>query len=283
MEKIDFDKTIKKFNIIYTPKREESIKLYELTKKCMDKNKIHVNENILERINNCSEIMCYDLNEKGKIFKRFSCKDKFCAICQRDETIKMTHKLIICSKYLIQEQNKALILLTLELPACDKDELNYMLDVLTKSYRHMTRLKRMKAMHKGSYRKNIIKYDEINDKYYLSMKVIIAVTKSYFKNRNYISRKEWEFLWKQAVENITKKEVNQGISAISKKINENDLENEIFNFCNLPNVEFYNNEEVYSVLRKAIKNRQLANPLNIFIEVFDKYENGELDYIKYLD
>ena len=61
------------------------------------------------------------------------------------------------------------------------------------------------------------------------------------------------------------------------------MENEIFNFCNLPNVEFYNNEEVYSVLRNAIKNRQLANPLNIFIEVFDKYENGELDYIKYLD
>lgn len=256
-------------------------KHYDIMKRCVEAEKINVGKNALINVNQCMNAMIIDYNEnfsKKKLYKAIRCKDRFCPTCQKIESRKMSFKLLICSRYVIQVKKKSLIFVTFTIPNCEGNNLRQTISNLIKAWKHMTRLKKMKCI-KGYYRKIEITHNKEKNNYHPHIHLIIAVNRSYFKNREYVSHDEWVDFWKQSYENVAKIKMDQKPLVDVKRVYDEGAAFEITKYCAKPCAEFYEDEDVYSNMRNAVKGKQLVSPGGLFKEAFDLFENDELDYL----
>jgi plasmid rolling circle replication initiator protein Rep len=257
-------------------------KHYDIMKRCVEAEKISVGKNALMNVNQCMNAMIIDYNEnfsKKKLYKAIRCKDRFCPICQKIEARKMSFKLLICCRWIVQVKKKSLIFVTLTIPNCEDEVLRQTISNLIKSWAHMTRLKKIKKMLKGSYRKIEITYNKEKNNYHPHIHLMIAVNRSYFKNKEYVSHDEWKTLWQQSYENVTKIKMDQEPYVDVKRVYDEGAAFEITKYCAKPFAEFYEDEDVYATMRNAIKGKQLVAPRGLFAEAFELFENDELDYL----
>ena len=266
----------------YVNNKKTSLRHYDIMKRCVDSEKIKVGKNTLQSVEQCFNAVVYDYDKEfknKKIHRVIRCKDRFCPICQKIDGRKRAYELLICSRWIIQIKKKALIFLTLTVPNCEGNELRNTIDVLIKSWAHMTRLKRVKNCVKGSYRKIEVTYNVTQDDYHPHLHLMIAVNRSYFKSKNYITQNDWSLFWKQSVENVSKKELDQIPIVDVKAIGDEGATFEIAKYCAKPTAEFYYDEDVYSIMRNAVKRKQLVAAKGLFAEAIEKFNDGELDFL----
>lgn len=267
------------------------------------KNKI--SEKNLERIQNCGSFLLFhtdERKEKKKLVHANNCENRFCPICAYKKSRKDAMKISIMLKKL--ENDCQFLFLTLTSPNVVSDNLSEEIKEYNESFKRMTKLKPFMGAVTGYVRKLEITYDgnkkitkemyekkkkyydnlglytgDLNpnyNKYHPHFHVLLAVKKSYFSGGMYLKQIEWLKMWRSAKrdESITqvdvrKLDMKKGILEIAKYSSKDS--------------DYLIDKDVFDVMYKALKGRQVITYNGLFKEAAKLYKKGDLDYLKEID
>jgi plasmid rolling circle replication initiator protein Rep len=263
-----------------------------------------VSEKNLNRIHECGSFLLFhtdERKEKKRLVHSNSCKNRFCAMCAYKNARKDAMKISIMLKYL--ENNCQFLFLTLTSPNVTSDNLADEITDYNKAFKRFSELKlfrgavvgyirKLEIVYDGSkkitkemYKKKKEYYDNLGlyagdknsnyNKYHPHFHVLLAVKKNYFSN-NYIKRDTWLEMWQKAKrdESITqvdvrKLDMKKGVSEIAKYSSKDS--------------DYLMSQEVFDVMYKALKGRQIITYNGVFKESAKLYKKGDLDYLKDID
>lgn len=235
-----------------------------------------VSEKNLERIQNCGSFLLFhtdERKEKKKLVHANNCENRFCPMCAYKKSRKDAMKISIMLKYL--ENDCQFLFLTLTSPNVASDNLSEEIQDYNKAFKRFSELKLFKNAVVGYIRKLEITYNNETNTYHPHFHVLLAVKKNYFSN-NYIKRDTWLEMWQKAKrdESITqvdvrKLDMKKGILEIAKYSSKDS--------------DYLMSQEVFDVMYKALKGRQIITYNGVFKESAKLYKKGDLDYLKDID
>lgn len=189
------------------------------------------------RLRDCGKLLRYRVYEDGtKVLDAMtSCRVRLCPICTWRRSLKIYAQTREIVNEMARRYDYRFVMLTLTVKNCTADSLNSCIDMMIKGWRRFTNLDNVKRVCKGWYRSLEIVHDvypyitdemyygnpdkhiksrkkwydshgyrvgDSNpnyDMYHPHFHVLIAVNKSYFKSRDYMSQKTFATLWKQSI------------------------------------------------------------------------------------
>lgn len=191
----------------FTPKRKYSILLSESFSRLGKDRKS-------ERVKECGTFLEFrkslqDLSDKT-IPYRLSvanfCRERLCPMCAWRRSLKIFGQV---SRIMNEIEDKyAFIFLTLTVPNCSGDDLSETIDKLHKGFHRLFNYKRVKTASFGFFRalevtRNKNPKSKSYGTYHPHFHIIIAVSKRYFKDRDYIARDDWLQLWQRAMQDFS--------------------------------------------------------------------------------
>ena len=242
----------------------------------------HVKEGQMDLIKNCNTFLSFVTDktlEKKKLYKANPCKNRFCPICAWRKARKDALGLSLMMQYILQEESKSFIFLTLTTPNVTAEHLESEIKAYNHSFQKMFKRKRVNSIAKGYVRKLEITYNKERDDYNPHFHVLIAVNRSYFKDtKSYISQKEWLNLWRDVTDmpEITQVQV--------QKIRQNNNK-ELYEMAKYSgkDSDYLINQKVFDAFYKSLKGKQVLVYSGLFKDAKKKLKNGDLDYLKEID
>lgn len=160
-----------------------------------------VDPNKAERMKNCAEYLAFHRKEGGGLVlhdARF-CRVRLCPVCQWRRSLKTYAQM---SQVLEVSHNEGYkhIMLTLTMKNCNGSDLSVSIDRLLLGFNRLSKYKAFKQAVKGWYRGCEVTHNIHSDTFHPHLHVILAVNKSYFCGRTYISQKKWAELWQRALQ-----------------------------------------------------------------------------------
>lgn len=258
----------------YTTKKNQNLNLITFIDK-------HVSEANRLRISECGsylEFLGDATMENKKLYKSNFCTNRFCPMCSWRKTKKDTLQISILMEYLKKEVGYEFIFLTLTAPNVSGEKLNDEIKDFNKSFKRLSERNEFIKINKGYVRKLEITYNKKENTYHPHFHIIVAVTKSYFKSKDYLSKKKFLELWKECKrdETITQVDVRKIDISDKKAISE------IAKY-GAKDSDYTISQEVFDIFYKVLKGKQLVTYNGTFKEVLKLYKNGDLDYFKEID
>lgn len=220
---------------------------------------------------------------KSKIVKANRCKDKFCAICQKVQSIKNELSLQVIYDYVKDVTDYQFIFVTFTAPNIKAEELIKELDDYKLALDRFFKNKRIKKINKGYVAKLEITYSLERDDYHPHFHTIMAVPKNYFENPSiYIKHSDMLEIWKKAKQDNTitqlnvKKVKNKNVSGISSEILE-------LSKYLVKSEDYLSSLEIFETLYNSTYRRRAFRFGGIFRDGYKKFKNGELEKYKKLD
>lgn len=263
-----------------------------------------VSGNSYDLIKNCGSflMMKSDITKEiMKVHKADFCKNRFCPMCAWRKANKDALAISVMMEYIVEEQDKDFLFLTLTAPTVPADQLEDEIQKFNAAFKKMFERKELKTIVKGYIRKLEVTYDseqfitkkmykgrqnyydrkglKFGDdnpnygKYHPHFHVLIAVNKSYFVDaKSYLSRERWLELWQDATgdDSITQVDIRK-----FKKHQKGTEINEIAKYSAKDN-DYLQSEEVFEVFYLALKGKRLLVYSGVFKDANTKYKNGEL-------
>lgn len=150
-----------------------------------------------ERLRNCASLLEFTKTEGGlKLHNANFCRVRLCPICQWRRSLKtfgQVYKIVS-----VAQHDYAFIFLTLTVKNCEGMELKCTLDELSKSWDRFIKYKDIKNIVKGFYRGTEVTHNLTDNTYHPHFHCLLAVNKSYFTSRDYLSQPKWRALWRKA-------------------------------------------------------------------------------------
>lgn len=260
----------------------------------------------VERISTCGDFIellgDFEMENK-KIHTANFCGNRFCPMCSWRTACKDSLEISILMDHLRKEENKEFIFLTLTTPNVKGDSLEEEIKKYNKSFEKLMKRKEVKALVKGYIRKLEVTYQKEKyitkelwkrkkdyyekrgliigdlepnyDTYNPHFHVVIAVDKSYFKSRKYISRERWLELWQLSTgdKSITQVDV--------RKSRANNLK-EVYELAkySAKDCDYLVSRPVFETFYKALKGKQVLVFSGLFKDAHKMYKLGELDIYK---
>ena len=265
---------------------------------------------MLTLINDCGSFLEFLADcemENKKLNKGSFCKNRFCPMCSWRIACKDSLEISILMEHLRKEEDKEFIFLTLTTPNVKAEDLEQEIKRYNKAFKKLMERKEVKAIVKGYIRKLEVTYQKEQyitkelwkrkkkyyenkglsigdiepnyDTYNPHFHVVIAVNKSYFKEKGkYLSQERWLNLWREATgnDNITQVDVRKATSSDHKEVYE-------LAKYSAKDSDYLVNRKVFEVFYKALKGKRLIVFGGLFKEANTMYENGELDIYKKQD
>lgn len=157
-----------------------------------------IDEKKASRLRDCATCLTY--RRDGEVLRLVHadfCRVRLCPICQWRRSLKnYGHMLRILGAL---EGQYSYIFLTLTVRNCAPDALSDTLDNLFESYNRLFKNTNVKKAVKGWYRACEVTHNLDNDTYHPHLHCVVAVNKSYFTSRDYITQGEWSQYWKTAL------------------------------------------------------------------------------------
>lgn len=258
----------------YTIKKKNNQELISKIKK-------HISESSLELIEQCGSFLEMYSNkelDKKKLKTANFCKNRFCPMCNWRKSKKDALKVSILMQYIKEELDLEFVFLTLTAPNVKGEELEKEIREYTKAFTNLTKRKEFIKINKGFVRKLEVTYNEKNNTYHPHLHIIMAVNKSYFSSRDYISKKKLLELWKECKKDNTITQVD------IKKIDTTDRKAilEIAKYS-AKDSDYLKSQEVFDVFYKALKGKRLLTYTGVLKEAIDLFEEGKLDKYKEVD
>lgn len=199
-------------------------------------------------------------------------------MCSWRQSKKDALKISILLKYIQEEFKYEFIFLTLTAPNVGGSALGDEIKKYNNSFKKLMQLKQVKKISKGYVRKLEVTYNQERDDYHPHFHVMISVTKSYFKNKDYIKKKQWLELWQQCMNDslITQVDVKKMDTSNEKAIAE------IAKY-GAKDADYLQSQEVFDVFYAALKGKQLITYSGVFKDALKLFKAGELDKYKELD
>ena len=181
-----------------------------------------------ERLKDCGDVLTFRRYTDGdlQLHAMKSCRVRLCPICAWRRSLKIYHQVEQVMAHL-SESRLAYIMLTLTVRNVDGNGLSDAIRELLKGWNRLTRTKPFAKVVKGWFRSMEVTHDinpVITKKLYAKKKeyfskrglyigeenpnynhyhphlhVLLAVSKKYFKSRNYLSQARWAELWANAM------------------------------------------------------------------------------------
>lgn len=154
-----------------------------------------------ERMKTCANWLSFHRKEDGsmKLHDARFCRVRLCPICQWRRSLKtfaqMSQVLDVA-----KSDGYQFIFLTLTMRNCSADELSDELTHILLSFNRLMKYKDVQKAVKGFYRGCEVTHNVRTDEYHPHLHVILAVNKSYFNGKTYISQVKWTELWKRALQ-----------------------------------------------------------------------------------
>lgn len=202
------------------------------------------------------------------------CKNRFCPHCSYNLARKDALKLQTLMIYL-QSLNYDFIFLTLTAPNVPAEELEQELREYSKAFERLFKRKEVSSVVKGYTRKLEVTYNRKRDDYHPHYHVLLAVNKSYFDSRSYISRARWLKLWQECKQDPTITQVDV------RKYKSKDTF-EITKYI-AKDSDYLYNKHVFKTFYMSLKGKRLLSYSGVFRDASKLYDAGELDYLLDVD
>lgn len=154
-----------------------------------------------DRMKTCAQWLSFVKQDNGrlKLHDARFCRVRLCPICQWRRSLKtfaqMSRVLDIASA-----DGYQFIFLTLTMKNCSASALSENLTHLLQSFRRLIGYKAFEKAVKGFYRGCEVTHNVRTDEYHPHLHVILAVNKSYFNGKTYISHEKWTQFWQRALQ-----------------------------------------------------------------------------------
>lgn len=268
----------------FTPKKKQTMKAVEYMHSSKSP---RINENRLTRLMYCGSFLEFvaDVNkDKHKLINANFCRDRFCPMCQWRNAAKESYSLSVMMTAIEAELSYKFIFLTLTVKNVTADKLDDELKLLSRAFSNLIkRVNRKNEVSKGYVRKLEITYNKERDDYHPHIHALVAVNKSYFTSRDYISQKEWLRMWREVtgktgVDELGRDEISQLNVQRVKDINDSALE---VGKYTVKSIEYLDNQEVFDLMLHVLHGKRLIAFGGCFKDYRDKYKKDELN--QYMD
>lgn len=164
---------------------------------------ISISSKRLEEIRNCGTFIKYGIsstNEQKKVLYMETCNHRFCARCQKNESLKRAIKLYTIANFLRLKRKRVFLFVTLTVRNCKRDELKNTILSINRAFDKMMRRKIFMKV-KGYVSKIEVTYNRKRDDFHPHMHLLFSMESDYFskKNKDYIKRDDLLLNWQSAM------------------------------------------------------------------------------------
>lgn len=146
-----------------------------------------------------------NLMGEKKLHSANFCKVRLCPMCAWRRSLKIFHQVSLIMNTLCTNEDYNFLFLTLTVKNVRALELSKAIDDLFYGFKRLSATKEYKKAIKGSFRAlevthNTNRWSKSFDTYHPHFHCILVVGKRYFKDKEYISQKQWVELWKRCMD-----------------------------------------------------------------------------------
>lgn len=239
-----------------------------------------------ERMNDCANWLAFHRREDGsmKLHDARFCRVRLCPICQWRRSLKTFAQM---SQVLDKASSDGyqFIFLTLTMRNCSADVLSDELTHILLSFNRLMKYKDVQKAVKGYYRGCEVTHNVVTDEYHPHLHVILAVNKSYFSGKTYISQATWCELWQRALQVdytpiVDIRRCKGGAKSIAEACKYAVKPSDIINFD-----DWDMTVDTLRVLDKSLENRRFIGLGGVLKEIhkqlhLDDMEEGDLVHVE---
>ena len=229
----------------------------------------------LDRLKECGNFIKFQASEDKTKFILAGgnfCKNRFCPFCSWLKAKRTAFELLELIKVVEYTEKLAFIFITLTVPNVPRESLREEIENFNKSFKRLFQTEEFKAFNKGFIRKLEVPYNEERNDYHPHFHLVVAVNKSYFKSRDYMSKRRLLELWQRATR-------NPNITQVDIKPCRMDTIKQVMELAtySAKQGELYSSKEVFDGFYEGLFRKKLLVYNGIFKEYKKKLETGEID------
>ena len=229
----------------------------------------------LDRLKECGNFIKFQASEDKTKFILAGgnfCKNRFCPFCSWLKAKRTAFELLELIKVVEYTEKLAFIFITLTVPNVPRESLREEIENFNKSFKRLFQTEEFKAFNKGFIRKLEVTYNEERNDYHPHFHLVVAVNKSYFKSRDYMSKRRLLELWQRATR-------NPNITQVDIKPCRMDTIKQVMELAtySAKQGELYSSKEVFDGFYEGLFRKKLLVYNGIFKEYKKKLETGEID------
>lgn len=229
----------------------------------------------LDRLKECGNFIKFQSSEDKTKFILAGgnfCNNRFCPFCSWLKAKRTAFELLELIKVVEYTEKLAFIFITLTVPNVPKESLREEIENFNISFNRLWKTKEFKAFNKGFIRKLEITYNEERNDYHPHFHLVVAVNKSYFTSRDYMSKRRLLELWQRATR-------NPNITQVDIKPCRMDTIKQVMELAtySAKQGDLYSSKEVFDGFYEGLFRKKLLVYNGIFKEYKKKIEVGEVD------
>ena len=155
------------------------------------------------RVNECGSLLEFARCPEGhetRLVRAYFCRDRLCPMCQWRRSLIVAHQVrLVTHTAVVRNPDLRFIFLTLTTKNVSGESLKDEISKFTEGWKRFINHRRFKGSVEGWIRALEVTHNLKRDSYHPHFHVLIAVPSRYFKDKRYISQKEWGQLWKSAM------------------------------------------------------------------------------------
>lgn len=254
-----------------TQKKRMQYKFIEL----MKNNKLVSLKNLnVARLQVCGDFLLFLKSENNayRLKKANLCNNRFCPLCSSLRAKKNAVIVLELMEYIREIKKLEFVFFTLTAPNIVGEKLEEEIKEFNNSFKELMRSKEFRKVCKGYIRKLEVTYNRERADFHPHFHIVMAVNKSYFKSKDYISTALLKILWR-------KFKKNDSIEAVDmRKVKMNSIKEvlEIATYCTKSSDLYDNGQEVFDYFYSALRGKQEITYSGIFADVKKTKDNGEL-------
>ena len=229
----------------------------------------------LDRLKECGNFIKFQSSEDKTKFMLSGgnfCNNRFCPFCSWLKAKRTAFELLELIKVVEYKEKFAFLFITLTAPNVPKEKLREEIEEFNVSFKRLFQTKEFKVFNKGFIRKLEITYNEERDDYHPHFHLVVAVNKSYFTSRNYMSKKRLLELWQRAKRDTS-------IIQVDIKPCRMDTVKQVMELAtySAKQGDLYKSKEIFDGFYEGLFRKKLLVYNGIFKEYKKKIEVGEID------
>nr|CRY96473.1 hypothetical protein [uncultured prokaryote] len=153
------------------------------------------------RLRECATFLRFSIKSSDSLCLKSGnfCKVRLCPMCTWRRSLKIFGQVKSIMDGIQSENDYAYLFLTLTVINCDGEDLSNRLDEMMMAWKRFLKLVVPRGFMRGWYRGLEITHNVFDNTYHPHFHCVLAVEKSYFAWKNYVSQKGWTTLWKKAL------------------------------------------------------------------------------------
>ena len=229
----------------------------------------------LDRLKECGNFIKFQASEDKTKFILSGgnfCNNRFCPFCSWLKAKRTAFELLELIKVVEYTEKLAFIFITLTVPNVPKESLREEIENFNISFNRLWKTKEFKAFNKGFIRKLEVTYNEERNDYHPHFHLVVAVNKSYFTSRDYMSKRRLLELWQRATR-------NPNITQVDIKPCRMDTIKQVMELAtySAKQGDLYSSKEVFDGFYEGLFRKKLLVYNGIFKEYKKKIDTGEVD------